>query len=200
MGSSPTRGSSFSLGKVTALGVLCCFALIVVCLTLLASFFLPSLTCVYNYIYYNAYYLCLYMYTCIHLYLHVHVLKVCPGEGGDEAVRNGETQTRADSQKDGVGGREGVGGRGSSGPSTPSLSVTTTSAVRERDVEKEKELTAGLVRSAIAAQPPVAMATVAMANVAGKPAAVQTQRSVTDPSALPGAQALAVLANVSGCM
>ena len=41
MGSSPTRGSSFFLGKVTALGVLCCFALFV-CLTLLASFFLPS--------------------------------------------------------------------------------------------------------------------------------------------------------------
>ena len=31
----------FFLGKVTALGVLCCFALFV-CLTLLASFFLPS--------------------------------------------------------------------------------------------------------------------------------------------------------------
>ena len=41
MGSSPTRGSSFFLGKVTALGELCCFALFV-CLTLLASFFLPS--------------------------------------------------------------------------------------------------------------------------------------------------------------
>ena len=41
MGSSPTRGSSFFLGKVTALGVLCCFALFV-CLTLFASFFLPS--------------------------------------------------------------------------------------------------------------------------------------------------------------
>ena len=39
--SSPTRGSSFFSGKVTALGVLCCFALFV-CLTLLASFFLPS--------------------------------------------------------------------------------------------------------------------------------------------------------------
>ena len=131
------------------------------------------------------------------MYMYMYILKVCPGEGGDEAVRNGETHTRADSQKDGV------GGRGSSGPSTPSLSVTTTSAVRERDREKEKELTAGLVRSAIAApphQPPVAMATIAMANVAGKPAAVQTQRSVTDPSALPGAQALAVLASVSGCM
>ena len=34
-------GSSFFLGKVTALGVLCCFALFVR-LTLLASFFLPS--------------------------------------------------------------------------------------------------------------------------------------------------------------
>ena len=41
MGSSPTRGSSFLLGKVTALGVLCCFALFVY-LTLLAYFFLPS--------------------------------------------------------------------------------------------------------------------------------------------------------------
>ena len=41
MGSSPTRGSSFFLGKVTVLGVLCYFALFV-CLTLLASFFLPS--------------------------------------------------------------------------------------------------------------------------------------------------------------
>ena len=50
MGSSPTRGSSFFLGKVTALGVLCCLALFV-CLTLLASFFLPShlslTTCTY---------------------------------------------------------------------------------------------------------------------------------------------------------
>ena len=35
------RGSSFFLEKVTALGVLCCFTLFV-CLTLLASFFLPS--------------------------------------------------------------------------------------------------------------------------------------------------------------
>ena len=34
----PTRGSSFFFGKVTALGVLCCFVLFV-CLTLLASFF-----------------------------------------------------------------------------------------------------------------------------------------------------------------
>ena len=41
VGSSPTRGSSFFIEKVTALGVLCCFALFV-CLTLLASFFLPS--------------------------------------------------------------------------------------------------------------------------------------------------------------
>ena len=41
MGSSSNRGSSFFLGKVTALGVLCCFALFV-CLTLLASFLLPS--------------------------------------------------------------------------------------------------------------------------------------------------------------
>ena len=38
----PTRGSSFFLRKVTALGVLYYFTLIVVCLTLLASFFIPS--------------------------------------------------------------------------------------------------------------------------------------------------------------
>ena len=30
VGSSPTRGSSFFFGKVTALGVLCCFALLFV--------------------------------------------------------------------------------------------------------------------------------------------------------------------------
>ena len=40
-GLSPTRGSSFFLGKMTALGVLCCFALLFIkpCL-LLSSFFL----------------------------------------------------------------------------------------------------------------------------------------------------------------
>ena len=37
----PPEAANFFLGKVTALGVLCCFALFV-CLTLLASFFLPS--------------------------------------------------------------------------------------------------------------------------------------------------------------
>ena len=47
MGSSPTRGSSFFLGKATALGVLCCFALFV-CLTLLASFFHLSFKQVYT--------------------------------------------------------------------------------------------------------------------------------------------------------
>ena len=39
------------VAKVTALGVLCCFALFV-CLTLLASFSLPShLSCIYMYMY-----------------------------------------------------------------------------------------------------------------------------------------------------
>ena len=37
----PQEAAHFFLGKVTALGVLCCFALFV-CMTLLASFFLPS--------------------------------------------------------------------------------------------------------------------------------------------------------------
>ena len=68
MGSSPTRGSSFFLGNVTTLGVLCCFALFV-CLTLLASFFLPShLSLVLIYIklviIYNAQYLYVCTFTC----------------------------------------------------------------------------------------------------------------------------------------
>ena len=37
----PPEAAHFFLGKVTTLGVLCCFALFV-CLALLASFFLPS--------------------------------------------------------------------------------------------------------------------------------------------------------------
>ena len=52
------RGSSFFFGKVTALGVLRCFCL-VVCLTLLASFFLPShLSLKHVHVY-------------IHMYMHV---------------------------------------------------------------------------------------------------------------------------------
>ena len=61
--------------------------------------------------------------------------------------------------------------------------------------KRERQVSAGHVRSAIVApshHPPVATATVAM-----KPGAARTQRSVTDPSAQPGAQALAVLASVS---
>ena len=42
MGSSPTRGSSFFLRKVTALVGCAVLLCLVVCLTLLASFFLPS--------------------------------------------------------------------------------------------------------------------------------------------------------------
>ena len=41
MDSNPTRGSSFFFGKMIAFGVLCYCALFF-CLTLLASFFLPS--------------------------------------------------------------------------------------------------------------------------------------------------------------
>ena len=81
MGSSPTRGGSFFLGKVTTLGVLCCFALFV-CLTLLAAFFLPSHLSFKNM--YNVWYTYMYMYihcslctaTCIyHLYSYKHVYK-----------------------------------------------------------------------------------------------------------------------------
>ena len=41
VGSSPTRGSSAGWAQHVHVSVLCCFALFV-CLTLLASFFLPS--------------------------------------------------------------------------------------------------------------------------------------------------------------
>ena len=54
------RGSSFFLGKVTALGVLCCFALFV-CLTLLASFFLTSHLSIKH----------------VHACIHVRTLKSC---------------------------------------------------------------------------------------------------------------------------
>ena len=60
-------GSSFFLGKVTALGVLCCFALFV-CLTLLASFFLPSHLSFKNmhmYLYVQHVYTCIHTGTCI---------------------------------------------------------------------------------------------------------------------------------------
>ena len=62
MGSSPTRGSSFFLGKVTALGVLCCFYLVClfICLTLLAPcFLLPSFSSLIK--------------TCTSVHVHVHV-------------------------------------------------------------------------------------------------------------------------------
>ena len=87
MGSSPTRGSSFFLGKVTALGVLCCFALFVcltlgvlccfalfVCLTLLGSFFLPSHLSFKNmYICVQCICMCTCMYGIVQLHLHVYV-------------------------------------------------------------------------------------------------------------------------------
>ena len=69
VGSSPTRGSSFFLGIVTALGVLCCLALFV-CLFDLACFFLSHLSSLIK--------------TCIYIYegwdicilVHVHVVMV----------------------------------------------------------------------------------------------------------------------------
>ena len=55
------EAAHFFLGKVTALGVLCCFALFV-CLILLASFFLPSHLSFKN----------------MYMYIHGHqVLSVC---------------------------------------------------------------------------------------------------------------------------
>ena len=64
VGSSPTRGSSFFLGRVTALGVLCCFALFV-CLTLLVSFFLPSHLSFKNTCTYNIQQMYMYMYSAL---------------------------------------------------------------------------------------------------------------------------------------
>ena len=64
-------GSSFFFGKVTALGVLCFFALFV-CLILLASFFLPS--------HLSLKHVCtVYMYMYIHVCKHVNwwTLAVC---------------------------------------------------------------------------------------------------------------------------
>ena len=60
MGSRPTRGSSFLLGKVTAL---VCFRL-VVCLTLLAYFFLPSASLINMHMYINMYN--------VHAHIQVH--------------------------------------------------------------------------------------------------------------------------------
>ena len=54
----PPEAAHFFLGRVTALGVLCCFALFV-CLTLLASFFLPS-----HLSFKNMY---MYMYACMYV-------------------------------------------------------------------------------------------------------------------------------------
>ena len=61
-------GSSFFLGKVTALGVLCCFALFV-CLTLLAYFFLPS-----HLSFKNMYIYMYKVYVRVHVVVYVHVL------------------------------------------------------------------------------------------------------------------------------
>ena len=61
------------IGRVymTTLGVLCCFALFV-CLTLLASFFLPSYLSFKNmYIVYTCIY---YVHVCV--FIHVHVYKL----------------------------------------------------------------------------------------------------------------------------
>ena len=52
-GLSPTL--SFFFGKVTALGILCYFALILVCLSLLASFFHPSSSLINMYIHVHVY-------------------------------------------------------------------------------------------------------------------------------------------------
>ena len=60
MGSSPTRGSSFFLGKVTALGVLCCVAL-PCCLFDLACLLLPS----FSHLSFKHVYTCTYVCLCM---------------------------------------------------------------------------------------------------------------------------------------
>ena len=69
MGSSPTRGSSFFLGKV--LPWVCCYFSLFVCLTLLASFFLPFHLSFKNmYTLYACYFI---LHEHVHVHVHVHV-------------------------------------------------------------------------------------------------------------------------------
>ena len=74
----PPEAAHFFLGNVTALGVLCCFALFV-CLTLLASFFFPS------HLSFKNMYICIILhswksYTCTHVHMYTCILDCqdCP--------------------------------------------------------------------------------------------------------------------------
>ena len=83
-------------------------------------------------------------------------------------------------------------GRVKGGEDVSSLSPAPSATVTSTD---RGGVAAGHVRSAIVApahHPPVATMT-----TAARPVEVQPQKSVTDPTALPGTQALAVLASVS---
>ena len=90
MGSSPTRGTfcgSFFLGKVTALGVLCCFALFV-CLTLLASFFLPSHLSFKNmYIHCTSMHVYTCTCTCMHHQIVLFAACVCVSDAAAHSLR-----------------------------------------------------------------------------------------------------------------
>ena len=76
----PPEAAHFFLGKVTALGVLCCFALFV-CLTLLASFFLP---CHLSFSIYNNY-----NYTVNALLCYTHTLNLTCVGGGCRCIITG---------------------------------------------------------------------------------------------------------------
>ena len=82
VGSNPTRGSSFFFLKITALGVLCCSGF-VVCLTLLASFFLPShLSCtclLFDYDKTLQQLMCLFMSDAQTVFIYIYVWYVCMG-------------------------------------------------------------------------------------------------------------------------
>ena len=76
------------LGKVTALGVLCCFALFV-CLTLLASFFLPShlsFKSMYIYIYIHVYVLHVHVHVCVSVRVLGQAPPVCKWSGCDKLL------------------------------------------------------------------------------------------------------------------
>ena len=72
VGSKPTRGSSFFLGKVTALGVLCWFALFVYLFDLLASFFPPSHLSLKH-----VQYIHVQVYTYMYMYLYMNITTTC---------------------------------------------------------------------------------------------------------------------------
>lgn len=116
-------------------------------------------------------------------------------ESGNKTINSAETISHVAVSSDSLSIGEGkIKGEEEVSSPSPGHSATVSSAV-----DREKEgVTAGHVRSAIVA--PAHHSPVASMTVAARPVELQPQKSVTDPTALPGTQALAVLASVSDCM